>query len=116
MDLDVPYMLNITYIETRYTFYITYNNEALDPYLIPTQQVYFGDVTAYGQFSIDYIGFPLLGKTPEVPVGTTLIFKCPEEHRLHRDWFAPPIAKIECLATGKFNVVPEFWGRCILRE
>ncbi len=57
----------------------------------------------------------LQGFRPEVPVGTDLIFECPDGWRLARDWYAPPAVKITCTETGEF-VHPTDWGKCVLRK
>ena len=48
-------------------------------------------------------------------MGTVITYRCPPGYKLSHDWYAPAIAKIECMNTGKF-AVPADWGKCVIRK
>ena len=103
-----PYVLTIFFSALHSKFYIRYNTEELAPYSVPSGEYIFANASAQGDIGVEYMGFPLKGTyahlemyrqksvsassdvDPAVPVGTIIIYKCPEKHKLAHDWYAYP--------------------------
>ena len=63
VSMGYPYRLTIRYFpKSPYRFQFQLNDEVAPDYIIPSQEIAFGEVTLSGAARVEYAGFPLTGK------------------------------------------------------
>ena len=118
LDLGDHFTLTIDYVPEEGVFKIQLRGELVAEYDVAQSgpELEFGSVTVTGDMEVNYAGFSLPAYNPTVPIGTSILFKCPYGELFEDNYSVLPQVRIQCQDDGQFTGEPQTWPKCVDRE